>query len=261
VNIHDSAFPFGKIPPDVNLDDFTSWIIREDDELLVVNKPGWLVCHPSKRGPLSSLIGAVREYTGLERLHLVARLDRETSGLVILAKNSIAARKYQTAIEHRRVAKTYLGILTGELQDSIRVNQPIGACNNSAVYVKQQVTLTGENKSAATHFEPLSHANGATFCKVTPETGRRHQIRVHAQWLGHPIIGDKIYGLDENLFVEFMDNGWTERLAAKLPMYRQALHCYQYRFCFDDGEEEFVAPIPNDMRTFSSRNGLGIDEI
>jgi 23S rRNA pseudouridine1911/1915/1917 synthase len=222
----------------------------------VINKPGWLVCHPSKRGPLSSLVGAVREYTGLDRLHLVARLDRETSGLVILAKNSLTARKYQTAIEHRRVAKTYLAVLSGELQNPIRVNQPIGACRDSAVHVKQKVTSVGESKSAVTHFEPLNQSNNTTFCTITPETGRRHQIRVHAQWLGHPVVADKIYGADEKLFIEFIENGWTQPLAAKLPLFRHALHCYRYRFEFTGHSEEFSAEVPGEMQALCSRNGL-----
>eukprot|EP01043_Picozoa_sp_COSAG02_P008643 COSAG02_NODE_281_length_25776_cov_37.797998_1_plen_137_part_10 len=81
----------------VDLAVLPTWILRNDDDLLVINKPGWLVCHPSKNGSLSSLVGAVREYTGLEKLHLVARLDRETSGLVVFAKRPAVAREYQMA--------------------------------------------------------------------------------------------------------------------------------------------------------------------
>ncbi|MEC8280148.1 MAG: hypothetical protein VXZ88_06300, partial [Verrucomicrobiota bacterium] len=70
--------PYGEDAPLVKLADFPSWIVEEDDNLLIINKPGWLVCHPSKNGPMSSLVGVVREYTGVVKLHLVARLDRET---------------------------------------------------------------------------------------------------------------------------------------------------------------------------------------
>ena len=85
--------------PLVDLDEMQRWIVREDDDLLVINKPGWLVCHPSKNGPLSSLVGTVREYTKADKLHLVARLDRETSGLIVFAKRPAVARKYQMAIK------------------------------------------------------------------------------------------------------------------------------------------------------------------
>ena len=91
--------PYGEEAPLVDPSDFPKWIVQEDDNLLIINKPGWLVCHPSKNGPMSSLVGVVREYTGLEKLHLVARLDRETSGLIIFAKRPSVARKFQMAIQ------------------------------------------------------------------------------------------------------------------------------------------------------------------
>ena len=119
--------PFGASAPLVDLAELRSWILRDDDDLLVINKPGWLVCHPSKNGPLSSLVGAVRELTGAEKLHLVARLDRETSGLVVFAKRPAMARKYQMAIQNRIVRKVYLALLEGELGEPIRVEQSIAS--------------------------------------------------------------------------------------------------------------------------------------
>ena len=83
--------PYGETAPLVDLDRFVDWIIREDDDLLVLNKPGWLVCHPSKNGPFSSLVGVVREYTGIDKPHLISRLDRETSGLVLFALNKVVS--------------------------------------------------------------------------------------------------------------------------------------------------------------------------
>ena len=112
--------PYGEEAPLVDLADIPSWIIvQEDDNLLIINKPGWLVCHPSKNGPTSSLVGVVREYTGAEKLHLVARLDRETGGLVIFAKRPSVARKFQTAIQNRIVKKAYIVLLEGELNEPI----------------------------------------------------------------------------------------------------------------------------------------------
>ena len=102
--------PYGEEAPLVKLADFPSWIVEEDDNLLIINKPGWLVCHPSKNGPMSSLVGVVREYTGVVKLHLVARLDRETSGLVIFAKRPSIARKFQMAIQNRIVQKAYIAL-------------------------------------------------------------------------------------------------------------------------------------------------------
>lgn len=258
MNLSVNLDPYGRIPPNVELDELRTWIIHEDEQLLVIDKPGWLVCHPSKRGPLSSLIGAARVHSNKEILHLVARLDRETSGVVILAKTRECARKYQTAIEHRRVQKTYLAIMHGKLESSIRIEQPIGKCQSSLVRLKMQVAPSSTTKNAVTHFHPLVSRNGYTICRIEPETGRRHQIRVHAEWMKHAIVGDKIYGPDESLFIEYAANGWTERHAAMLPIKRQALHCYQYSFDFAEGPQIFNAAIADDMRALS-QDKLGIN--
>ena len=98
------------------------WIVYEDARLLVVNKPGDIVCHPSKAGPWSSLVGALREYAKLDVVHLVFRLDRETSGIVVLAKDAKMASRLQRAVQERKVAKAYLAVLTGELAAPVTVN-------------------------------------------------------------------------------------------------------------------------------------------
>lgn len=242
--------PYGETAPLVDLNSFVDWIVQEDDDLLVINKPGWLVCHPSKNGPFSSLVGVVREYTGMEKLHLIARLDRETSGLVLFAKRPSVARKFQMAIQARKVKKTYLALLEGELDAPITVDKPIARRRGGPVFVKSEVSLDRTAQTAITHFAPLINRNGFTLCKVTPETGRKHQIRVHAEWLGKRVVGDKIYGPDETLYIDFVEHGWTERLEAALPMKRQALHCYRYVFEFPEGSIVFKAPFKEDMSAF-----------
>ena len=99
--------------------ELASWVIHEDERLLAVDKPGDVVCHPSKHGPWSSLVGAAREHAGLDTVHLVFRLDRETSGVVVLAKDPQTARRLQTAMQERRVGKAYLAILTGEMTGEV----------------------------------------------------------------------------------------------------------------------------------------------
>ncbi|MEM1223947.1 MAG: RNA pseudouridine synthase, partial [Verrucomicrobiota bacterium] len=222
-------------------------------------KPGWLVCHPSKNGPLSSLVGAVREYTHVEKLHLVARLDRETSGLVIFAKRPSVARKFQMAIQNRIVRKVYLALLEGELTEAITVDQSIARRKVGPVHVKNEVSHLRGAQSAVTHFEPLVFRNGYTFCRVRPETGRKHQIRVHAEWLGHSVVGDKIYGPDETLYLNFIEEGWNARLEEALPMKRQALHCYEYIFDFPEGPVTFTAPLKDDLIE-CGRRVMGLEE-
>ncbi len=238
---------FGPETELIDLDELRTWVLSEDDDVLAIDKPGWVVCHPSKNGPRSSLVGACRELTGLETLHLVSRLDRETSGVVLLAKHRAAASRLQGALQARTVSKTYLAILCGALTDAVEVNQPLAKDLESPVAAKVTVRSSRSAKHAVTHFAPLVGAGGYTLARVTPVTGRKHQIRAHAQWLGYPILGDKIYGPDDTLFLEFIEHGWTERLGESLPMRRQALHCA--RLEFEDGPT-FSAPLAWDMAQF-----------
>lgn len=248
--------PYSEEAPLVDAGELPSWILAEDADLLVINKPGWLVCHPSKNGPMSSLVGAVREYTGLDKLHLVARLDRETSGLIIFAKRPAVARKYQMAIQNRMVKKTYLAALEGTMGEARQVDASIARRPGGPVFVKSEVREDRTAQSAVTSFFPLDTAGGYTLCEVSPETGRKHQIRVHAEYIGHKVVGDKIYGPDETLYIEFIEQGWTDRMTAMLPMRRQALHCYRYEFKFPEGVVSFTAPLPEDFRSFCEGSGL-----
>jgi len=231
-------------------EELRSWILYEDDAILAINKPGLVLCHPSKHGPWSSLIGASREYTGLERLHMPSRLDRETSGVVVLAKNAELASRRQRAVQARRVHKLYHAILTGEMTSPVLVDQPLGRHPSSHVVVRQAVVDGGA--PAITEFRPLRSAGGYTLTEVQPRTGRLHQIRAHAAWLGHPVAGDKIYGPDETLFLEFLQQGWTPRLAAALPLDHQALHASRWSFA----QWVYEAPLPDDWAPLLVRAGL-----
>ncbi len=242
--------PFGEEAPLINLEELKTWIISEDNRLLVINKPGWVVCHPSKNGPLSSLVGACREYTGLVSLHLVSRLDRETSGVVLLAKDKKMARICQMAMEFRKVNKFYTVLLVGELKEKIEVDQPLAKDIKSLIHAKQCVREDRTAQRAQTTFKPILIRNGYTLCEVELHTGRKHQIRAHAQWLGYPVVGDKIYGPDEKLFLEFIEKGWTENLANQLPMKRQAIHAAKLEFFHEEFQESISAPLPEDMEVF-----------
>ena len=242
--------------PLVTPENLSSWILHEDDDVVVVNKPGGLVCHPSKNGPWSSLVGACREYLGLAVVHLVHRLDRETSGLVVLAKHRRAARAAQMALQNRQVEKTYLGILAGDLTEPVLVDRALARDLDSPVYVKQTVRDSNSARSARTRFEPLARAGGFTLARILPVTGRKHQIRAHAAWLGTPLIGDKIYGPDDSLYLRFIEEGWSAELAERLLLSRQALHAWHLRFSSPDFTRAFTAPPPEDLVAFGSERGL-----
>ncbi|MCH2156955.1 MAG: RluA family pseudouridine synthase [Opitutales bacterium] len=247
--------------PLVDPEELNTWILHEDDNLLVINKPGWLVCHPSKKGPWSSLAGAVREQWQMDQVHMVARLDRETSGLVIFAKHPKAARRYQMAMSQRRVEKTYFALLAGrmslELNDRLTVDIPLVRDRKSLVHVKVKAQKGQQGQRATTYFMPRAYGERSTWVEIGLETGRKHQIRAHAEWMGHSVIGDKIYGPDANWFLEFIDSGWTPEMAAALIHPRQALHCARMHFLFEDGEErDFEAPLTEDLVELLKREGI-----
>ena len=250
----DSEMPLSERGWMITPEELRSWILRETPDLVVINKPGLVVCHPSKQGPWSSLIGACREYLGIERLHMPSRLDRETSGVVVVAKNRETASRLQTAIERRRVRKTYFAILSGNLIERREVCRPIGRDPGAEFSSRQRVVDEGGH-SAITDFEPLAWGGGYTFARVHPRTGRMHQIRVHAAWLGHPIAGDKLYGPDPGLMLEFAKNGFTARMDSVLPLRRHALHASE--LAFDDAAEVFFAPLADDLVEFC-RSKMGL---
>ena len=241
-------------------EELRAWILHEDERLLVIDKPGDVVCHPSKAGPWSSLVGAAREHTGLPTMHLVFRLDRETSGVVVLAKDARLASRLQRAMQERRVAKRYLALLTGELRDRVRIDQPLGPDVASPVFVKSTVRPDGQ--ASVTEVEPLAAARGFTLARVRLLTGRKHQIRAHAQWLGYPVVGDKIYGPDARLYLEFIDHGFTAELAAQLLLPRQALHCAEIELGVPELPAVLRAPLAPDLAAFAcERMGLGAEQL
>ena len=254
-----SAAP-GVTPPLIAPEEFRSWILHEDARLLVLNKPGTVVCHPSKHGPWSSVVGAAREYLGLPTMHLVFRLDRETSGVVVLAKDGDTAARLQKAMQLRLVRKLYLAILEGEMTGPATVDQPLGPDPESCVTIRSKVVAAGSPgaQAAVTHFEPVARGGGFTLARVRLETGRKHQIRAHALWLGHAVVGDKLYGPDERLYLEFAQHGWTGRHAAALPLPRQALHCAEIDLRPAGEPHVFQAPLPVELTTFC-RERMGLD--
>jgi 23S rRNA pseudouridine1911/1915/1917 synthase len=199
-------------------------------------------------------VGAARIHAGLDTIHPVFRLDRETSGVLVLAKTAAMAARLQKAMARRRIRKSYVAILAGELKAPVTVDQPLGDDIGSQVFIKTAVTAGG--RPAVTHFTPLSTARGFTLAEVALETGRKHQIRAHARWMGLPLVGDKIYGPDELLYLEFIEHGWTPGLAARLLLPRHALHCREIDLHPAGLEFVFRAPLPADLTAFCESHGL-----
>jgi 23S rRNA pseudouridine1911/1915/1917 synthase len=218
-------------------------IVHEDEDLLVLNKPAGLVCHPAKRGLESSLSGRVRLYLGLDQpVHLINRLDRETSGVVVAAKSIEAARRLRKIWASREVEKEYWAVVHGHVErDQLTLEGPLGADENSPVAVKDCVRADGaEARTEAEVIRRFEREEGAfTWLQVRPHTGRKHQIRIHLAHEGHPIVGDKLYGADEQAYLDlsgstFFAEQWRPRLL--LPY--QALHAGSVTFAWGGGRFE-----------------------
>lgn len=238
----------------ITKDELRSWILEDTERWLVLSKPGNVVCHPSKYGPWSSLIGACREYLGLERLHMPFRLDRETSGVILFAKDAKTGSLLQRAVTKRNVRKIYHTLLVGERNEYFEIEGAIGKHPDSPVLMRRGVVEGGS--PARTLFRPLAHGGGCTLVEVEPLTGRMHQIRAHASHAGYPILGDKIYGPDDRLYIRFLAEGMTPALERELGFRRQALHCTSVEF--RTLGLRFQAPLAQDMSDFI-RNEMNFD--
>ncbi len=213
-------------------------IIEETDAWIVVDKPPFVEAHPSKPNGRATLWDGLRELLAFElanggQVSLINRLDRETSGLTLVAKTHDAARALHMEMQERAFRKEYLAIVWGwPPRDEFASDAPIlrqGSRGESPIYLKQAVHPDGAVARTSFRVEQCftgCTSNGDRFALVRafPETGRMHQIRVHLAHAGFPVVGDKIYGPDERCYLEFIDTGWTPALAARLLLPRHALH-------------------------------------
>ena len=209
-------------------------VIAEEDEFLVINKAAGLVCHPTKGDKYSSLISRARLYLGAEEEpHLINRLDRETSGIVIVAKSSEMSALLRKVWESRAVEKEYLAIVHGELTGAITIEAPLGPDEESAVSIKDRVREDGASAKTQAFGLKVFERGGKVFerggkvfslVKVALFTGRKHQIRIHLSHIGHPIVGDKLYGGDEGLYLAFVKDELTAEQRGRLMTANQCLH-------------------------------------
>lgn len=213
-------------------------IIDETADWIVVDKPPFIEAHPSKPNGRATLWDGLRELLSFElanggQVSLINRLDRETSGLTLVAKTRDAARALHMDMQERLFRKEYLALVWGwPAADEFEIDAPIlrqGTQGPSRIYLKQAVHPAGAVARTAFRVEQRftgTTTNGDRFSLVRafPETGRMHQIRVHLAHAGFPVVGDKLYGPDEGCYLEFIDTGWTPALAQRLLLPRHALH-------------------------------------
>jgi 23S rRNA pseudouridine1911/1915/1917 synthase len=235
-------------------------IVAESAEWIVIDKPPLLQVHPSKPSDEATLWHLLRHLLAYElanggQVSIINRLDRETSGLVLIAKSRPAARRFCMLMERGRIAKEYTALVWGWPDDGqFAIDAPLlrqGIHSPSRIYLKQSVHPAGA--PARTRFQVLrrfQRGDDGAFALVRafPETGRMHQIRVHLAHAGHPVVGDKIYGPSEDHYLTFIETGWTAALEEALLLRRHALHSTLLEI---PGEGlRWEAPLPADMEGF-----------
>lgn len=225
------------LPENIPLD-----IVYEDDDLLVVNKPRGMVVHPATGNYTGTLVNALMYHcgdrlsgiNGIIRPGIVHRIDKDTSGLLIVAKNDFAHNILAEQIKVHSFTRKYQAVVVGNIKDDTgTVNAPIG--RHQTDRKKMAVTLKN-SRNAVTHYRVLARYNGYTHLELTLETGRTHQIRVHMAYIGHPVAGDPVYG--------------GKKYIAKLN--GQCLHAYYISFTHPRTNEilSFSAPLPDYFTDF-----------
>ncbi|MCB2156817.1 RluA family pseudouridine synthase [bacterium] len=238
-------------PQDIPID-----VLHEDDDIIVVNKASGMVVHPAAGNPDGTLVNALLHrfpdlpgINGVKRPGLVHRLDRETSGVLVIAKNDQAMKILSGQIRERIMKRRYLALVIGEPDwDVHTVEAAIG--RHEHYRIKRSVDGAGA-KNAITHLHLLGRLRGFSLLECRLDTGRTHQIRVHCTHIGLPIVGDELYGGTQHRALEKVRNEESEIRTAFLRFGRPFLHARLLRFRHPaDGRwVEFCAPIPDDMKT------------
>ena len=220
-------------------------IIFEDKDLIVLNKQPGLVVHPGAGNPKGTLVNALlhhdKELGFLPRAGIVHRLDKDTSGIMVVAKNEISYLNLVSQLKDRKVKRGYLALVVGEPLSGSTINEPIG--RHPKLRTKQVVNAKG--KEAITTFKIQKKLNGYSLLNVSLETGRTHQIRVHLAFIGFPILGDSVYGGRKKFA-----SGTNESLKTEILKFsRQALHAEKLEFIHPASGKlvNYSAKVPKDL--------------
>lgn len=232
-------------------------VVYEDKYVAVINKPAGLVVHPGAGNPDQTLLNALLYHfpklQQLPRAGIVHRLDKETSGLMVVAKTQMAQLGLVKQLQERSVKRHYLALAVGEFISGGTVNTNIGRSGNDRL----KMAVTPGGKKAITHYHILQRYVGLTLLECRLETGRTHQIRVHLAHIRHPLVGDPLYGgrhrTPKGLATEIRE------LVQDFP--RQALHAFELGFTHPDSNKQitFSAKLPDDMQQLIDK--LPIDNV
>ncbi|HET8734361.1 MAG TPA: RluA family pseudouridine synthase [Anaeromyxobacteraceae bacterium] len=231
-------------------------VVHDDGELLVVDKPAGLPVHPTARYSANTFTSLARLRFPARKIDPAHRLDRETSGLLACGAAPEVTKLMKRDFAHGRVAKTYLALAVGApADDRFTVDAPLALTGASAVRVRMHVDAAG--LPSATEFEVLERrrapdGEGVTLLACRPRTGRQHQIRAHLHHAGLPLVGDKIYGPDEEIFDRFTRHAMTADDLARLRLPRHALHAWRLELPHPRTRApvRLEAPLPADLAEF-----------
>jgi 23S rRNA pseudouridine1911/1915/1917 synthase len=228
-------------------------ILYRDEAILGVDKPPGLPVHPSAtyhKHTLSYLLRERYERDGKRGPRIAHRLDRETSGVVLCGCTAEDERTLKIAFEDHEVEKSYLAIVRGRLRDDRgSIELPMRAVKEG-LHLLMEICEPGEGLEARTGFAVRERRGNHTLLELSPKTGRQHQLRVHLSAIGHPIVGDKLYGPErEAPFLEYIETGMTDALAERVGHRRHALHAHSMTFRHPRSGEPFTlnAPLPRDL--------------
>jgi 23S rRNA pseudouridine1911/1915/1917 synthase len=234
-------------------------LIAQEPDFLVVSKPPNLISHPTRPDGQPSLLGWLQEKFPGEFIALVNRLDRETSGTVLVARSPEAASNLGVLTMRREIHKYYLALVSGRAEKEHDViDVPIGRLGISAdnpIWLRQGFIAPDDpagrkTAPARTEYWRLAASDAISLLRLQAHTGRLHQLRVHLAHIGYSVIGDKIYGPDPNLYLKFIAEGWTDEHQRVLGLPRHALHAHELRFPWNGQEMSFAVPLPEDMGNF-----------
>jgi 23S rRNA pseudouridine1911/1915/1917 synthase len=249
-------------------------LLAVEPDFLVVGKPPDLLSHPTRPDGKPTLLGWLQEKFPGEFVALVNRLDRETSGTVLVARSAETASRLGTMTMRREIHKYYLALVSGRVEAEHGViDAPIGRLGLSEqnpIWLRRGVIPPDDPQGrktaeARTEFWRLARSGDGdrrpacggyrgslSLLRLQAHTGRLHQLRVHLAHIGHPVIGDKIYGPDPNLYLKFIAEGWTEEHQRVLGLSRHALHAHELHFPWNGHDLTFTAPLPDEMRILAA---------
>ena len=223
-------------------------IVYEDEDLAVVNKPAGLVVHPAPGHRTGTLVNALLHHVddlsgigGVKRPGIVHRLDKDTSGLLIVAKHDRAHRALSAALKRRDISRVYLAACWGHLDaDRQTVDAPVGRSHRN----RKRMAVVDDGRRAVTHFRRAERWVAADLLEAKLESGRTHQIRVHLAHIGHPVVGDALYGAGGAKGISGPGHVWARELERKVP--RQFLHAHRLAFEHPVKGERmaFESPLP-----------------